>query len=548
MKNVYLCFNMKKILFLLALTFSSSVVFAYHIAEADTTDKGIFGSAAIPAKMLSAKHEWNDNNMRGALIIYREVLAMDPQNAQALYWTARCHYALKSYDLAQEYLDKSLTIDPKIAKDVSFFQGQIYHRLAKLDKAMEAYQIYMKDNEGKRTYEMEQADQYVKECVFAKEMMNKPADVDIQNLGTTVNTRFDEYCPSITANGELMVFTSRRSTTVGGEIDEGSDYKYFEDVYYSRKDEDGSWSKAFGVDGEVNTPTYDAVLSIAPDGSQMFIYKNNQSSQGDIFSSSYDRHEDSWRAPEKLPRPVNTSYFESSASITADGEKLYFVSEREGGYGQGDIYVSEKTSAGWGKPKNLGAVVNTDLDEKFVFIHPNGKTLYFASNGHQCLGGHDIFKTEFLNGQWSIPVNLGYPINTVNEESTFSLTKDNKTMYIAAEYGDTYGERDIYSIDVSNYSLISAGYDSSGYGTLILSLKDAEGKVLKGEEVKITLKDTDRLIATQKSDRAGMVRINLPSGQRYLVESIGKEVSSAVVEMAPSSKKPEIVKQDFVVK
>ena len=539
---------MKKILFLLNLTLTSSTLFAYHIAESDTTDKSIFGNAAIPAKMLSAKHEWNDNNMRGALIIYREVLELDPQNAQALYWIARCHYSLKSYDLAQEYLDKSLSIDPEIDKDVSFFQGQIYHRLSKLDKAMETYKAFIKDNEGKNTYETTHANQYLNECVFAKEMMNKPADVNITNLGTTINTRFDEYCPSITGNGELMVFTSRRSTTVGGEIDEGSDYKFFEDVYYSRKDRDGNWSKAFGVDGEVNTPTYDAVLSIAPDGSEMFIYKNNKNSQGDIFSSSYDRHEDSWRAPEKLPRPVNTSYFESSASITADGEKLYFVSEREGGYGQGDIYFSKKTNDGWGKPKNLGTVINTDLDEKFVFIHPNGKTLYFASNGHQCLGGYDIFKTEFLNGQWSIPVNLGYPINTVNEESTFSLTKDNKTMYIAAEYGDTYGERDIYSIDVSNYPLISAGYESSGYGTLILNLKDAEGKVLKGEELKITLKDTGRVIAIQKSDRAGMVRINLPSGQRYLVESTDKEGSSTVIELAPSANKSQLIKQDFVMK
>ena len=114
-----------------------------------------------------------------------------------------------------------------------------------------------------------------------------------------------------------------------------------------------------------------------------------------------------------------------------------------------------------------------------MFIHPNGKALYFASNGHQTLGSYDIFRSEFVNGQWSIPVNLGYPINTVNEESTFSLTSNNKDLFIAAEYADALGERDIYQIDVSNYPLVSKGYDKSSYGTLILTVKDADGEPLQ---------------------------------------------------------------------
>ena len=142
--------------------------------------------------------------------------------------------------------------------------------------------------------------------------------------------------------------------------------------------------------------------------------------------------------------------------MTADGNTIYFVSERPEGEGQGDIYVSTKKGENWSSPKNLGPVVNTDLDEKFVFIHPNGKTLFFASNGHQTMGSYDIFKTEYVNGEWSVPINLGYPINTVNEESTFSLTKDNKTLMIAAEYDNSFGERDIYRIDVSKYALLSS--------------------------------------------------------------------------------------------
>ncbi|NQX90918.1 MAG: PD40 domain-containing protein, partial [Flavobacteriales bacterium] len=205
---------------------------------------------------------------------------------------------------------------------------------------------------------------------------------------------------------------------------------------------------------------------------------------------------------------------------------------------------SEKSAGGWGKPKNLGDVINTPEDEKFVFIHPNGKTLYFASNGHQCMGSYDIFKTEFLNGQWSIPVNLGYPINTVNEESTFSLTKDNQTMLIAAEYDDTYGERDIYSIDVSSYPLISAGYESSGYGTVVLEVKDEEGKPWKGEEVQFVLKETGRVITTRKSDRAGLVRVNLPGAQTYIAKfTDGDQKKEVEISVVLDPKKPVVIKE-----
>ena len=347
---------MKKIALLAFLFLSiSHITNANFICVADTADTGFLGGAAVPAKMLAAKHEFNENNMRGALILYREILEVEPTNAMALYWTARCHYSLKSYDLAQEYLDRSIAQEAKISNDLNFFQGQIYHRLARLDEAISSYDSYLQENMGKNNYEVFLAGKFKSECEFAKEMMKRPATVKIENLGTSVNTRFDEYSPSITSNGELLVFTSRRSTTVGSEIDEGGDYKYYEDIYYSEwNKEEQSWSKAFGIEGEVNTPTYDAVLSISPNGSEIFVYKNNANSQGDIFMSTYDVHEESWRAPEKLPRPINTSYFESSVSITANGERLFFISERVGGLGQGDIYMSEKSGSGWSKPKKLG--------------------------------------------------------------------------------------------------------------------------------------------------------------------------------------------------
>lgn len=504
MKNVLFCFA------ILCLTGLDA------FSQPDSTSTGFFDEAAAPAKMLAAKHEYNENNLRGALLIYREVLQVDPENANALYWTAKCHYRLKKYDLAEEYLDKAIQIDDKVQKDVNFFYGQINHRLAKLDKAIEYYEKYL-PTVGKNTFDYEDCASYINQCHFAKEMMASPVNVNIENMGRPINSRFDEYAPSITADGKLLIFTSRRSDTEGGEIDEGGDYKFFEDVYYAEWQEDqGEWTNSAGVDGEVNTKTHDAVLSISPNGTQMFVYKNNAQSTGDIFRSTYDRAGQQWRIPERLPRPVNTSYFEGSVSITADGKKLFFVSERPGGQGQLDIYMSESKSEGtWGSPKNLGDVINTELDEKFVFIHPNGKTLYFSSNGHQTMGSYDLFKSEFVNGQWSLPVNLGYPINTVNEESTFSLTRDNKTLIIAAEYEDSFGERDIYAVDVSQYKLIATGYDQSAYGTVICMVTDDNGRQVKGADVQFFGASSQKLITEEKTDKSGRVKINLPGNRTY---------------------------------
>ncbi|MCH2199235.1 MAG: tetratricopeptide repeat protein [Flavobacteriales bacterium] len=507
--------NLKLLLPILALAMVSFQAQAYVVLEADTNDTGFFEKSALPAKMLAAKHEFNERNMRGALTIYREILQAEPDNSSAQYWTARCHYELKRYDLAIKYLDKAVEIDPKVNDNVDFFYGKIHHRLAELDLAIDRFQKFLDENGNKSSFDVEEARRFIAQCKYAREIMARPHEVSIENMGPEVNSRFDEYAPSVTAKGDKLFFTSRRSNAVGGEIDEGGDYKFYEDVYYTMQGEDGVWLDAEGVNGEVNTPTYDAVLSISPDGTSMFIYRNNQNSAGDIFISGYDKHEDSWRAPEKMDRPVNTSYFESSVSITADGETLYFISERPEGQGQGDIYVAKKSGQGWGKPKNLGEVINTELDEKFVFIHPSGKTLYFASNGHQTMGSYDIFRTEFVNGQWSIPVNLGFPINTVNEESTFSLTRDNKTMYIAAEYDDALGERDIYQIDVSKYRLISEGYSASNYGTIILTVQDSQGNNLKGAQVDFMLENGDRVIASEKTDKLGRVRVNLPGGVHY---------------------------------
>lgn len=484
-------------------------------------DKEELSLAKSSAKMIAAKHEYNNENMRGALTLFREVMKAEPDNASARYWTAKCHYALKKYKLAEKYLLKSIAIDSKNHNDIELFLGMIEHRLANTDEAIKHYKKYINITNNKS--QIEETRNYIRQCKFAALMMSQPADVEVKNIGEEINSRFDDYTPSITSDGKLLIFTSRRSSTKGGEIDEKSDYKFFEDIFYSEwNEETQEWSRARGLEGDVNTTSYDAVLSIAPSGDYIYIYKNDKEFQGDIFLSNYLPDSQQWSTPERLPRPINTSYYESSISITSDGKTIYFVSERQGGEGRGDIYVSNKTGENsWSSPKNIGDIINTDEDEKFVFIHPNGKTLYFASEGHQSMGSYDIFKTEFVNGNWSLPVNLGYPINTVNEESTFSLTMDNKKLLIAAEYENTFGERDIYTIDVSNYELLAKGYGESSYGTVTFVVENKKGNSVKGAEVQIYYSDYDEVIYTIKTDKNGVAVTNLPLNRSYKIKVLG---------------------------
>jgi tetratricopeptide (TPR) repeat protein len=502
---------------ILGLTLLTQVL-VHAQGEDGNKEASVIDGALVAPKLVAAKHEFNENNMRGALTLYREILDVEPSNYKALYGTAQCHYYLKKYNLALEYLDKAVAIRPNESAETQFFYGQTYHRTGKLDQAIECFQKFTA-YQKKDSYEYELAMQYIEECKYAKMMMENPTPVVVKNMGDVVNSRFDDYTPSISGDNKMLLFTSRRNVN-GNRIDEKGDYKYFEDIFYSEFDESTqSWSKARAVDGELNTETYDAVLSVAPDGNSMYVYKNNTGNAGDIYFSKRDPATGAWSKAEKVERPINSSYFESSVSITADGQNLFFISERPEGFGQGDIYVSQMKNGHWTNPKNIGDILNTDSDEKFVFVHPNGKTLYFASNGHRTLGSYDIFKSELVNGEWSLPTNLGYPINTVNEESTFSLSADNSTMYLSAELNDSYGERDIYVLDVSKYDLVARGYDKTNSGQIVCTVKDAKGKTVKGHEVQL-FDANGNLISIFKTDRDGVCKITTMGNRKYTIKVV----------------------------
>lgn len=394
---------------------------------------------------------------RGAYTIFKKILSIDSENAEANFRSGQCLAAMGKPKLGKKYSLKALSIDSVVNDEVYFVLGESYHRLGELENAKKYYNVFKSKTKSK-TWEDYEVDRLIAQCDYAKLMMENPVDVTITNMGSSINTFNPEYSASISANGKVLVFTSRRADTKGGQVDEQSDNLYFEDIYISLwNDTTKEWSKSKPVEGSINTERHDAVLSISPDGRSIYVYKNvlGETKSGDIYSARAGK-ENKFGTPKPIDegRNVNSSYFEGSASVTGDEQVIYFVSDRPGGNGQADIYTAKRQGKKWSKPVNVGDSINSDGDEKGVFIHPNGQIMFFVSNGHNSLGSYDIFVSRRVDGNWTKAENLGYPINTVGEERTFSITADGTTAYISAEYDNSKGGSDIYLIDLTKLEIL----------------------------------------------------------------------------------------------
>lgn len=474
---------------------------------------------AYKMKMSEARHLYLNGNIRGGLLIYREMLKDFTNDATVNYRIGECYLDLKDWALAVEYFQNAKNLNPKVAPELEYKLGEAFHRNNQLDKSQEAFITYQKNLKKKNA--LYNVDKMLAEVDYAKKLMLAPVKVEIVNLGKNINSRGGDYAPSITADGQTMIFTSRRSDTKGGGVDKAGDYKYFEDIYISKWDTTmGEWAKATPVEGKLNTEGHDASLSISPDGNQIYIYRNDGSVYiGDIFVSKR-RSSGNWGEPKELDKQINSTYFESSASLTADGNRLYFVSEREGkkygAIGKGDIYYVDKISKStFGEPVNLGSVINTTEDEISVFIHPDGKTLFFSSKGHLSMGGYDIFMSKMqADGSWSKPENLGYPINTIDDDVHFILSTDGKIAHYSTVREDGLGERDIYRIDLKDYDLLQGTQKN-----LSIIKGNIEAK-LDGEKVMADVEFKDEAgnsIVKTSAEETGDYFMTLPGNLKYSV-------------------------------
>ena len=340
---------------------------------------------------------------------------------------------------------KALKLNPSVAPDVQYHLGIGYHLTMDFDKAITAFNKYKTTLVSKNPAELEDVNKKIAECKMGKKLLAKPERVFIDNFGKPVNGKYPEYGAIISADESIMMFTSRRNTSTGSnKLPEGST-DYFEDIYITKK-VDGKWTSPENMGSQINTDGHDATTAVSPDAQSMLIYKDTKG-DGNLYECKLEGAV--WSKPKKMNKYINTKHHESSASYSNDGKTLYFVSNKPGGFGNHDMYVTkwDEIKQDWGESKNLGPTLNTKYNEEAVLIHPDGKTLYFSSQGHSSMGNYDIFKSTLSDdGSWSTPENMGYPINTVDDDVFFVINASGRRGYYSSFKDDGHGEKDIYMI------------------------------------------------------------------------------------------------------
>lgn len=478
-----------------------------------------------PLKMYKAANLYAGGDYEGALKVYREIYKSDAENqkdGELLFYMGRCYYMLNRIPEAVEYLGKAYKYNPKADKELPLMLGLSYQKNGNLDSAMYMATAAVKALDSEKVKGSPE-ERLLNQCKFANDQIAHPQNVTFRNLGPKINTDVIESNPSVSADGKILIFTSRRDDTEGGKIDVNNN-QFYEDIYISRWDSVANdWGQAEHIEGGVNSKGHDASSSISPDGKIIYFYRNmvNKGS-GQIFYSKVG-NSGKWGSPKELEKDVNSSYFETSGCVSADGKWFYFISERQfGGKGNGDIWRAPKIGKNeFGKPENLGDVVNTEEDEISVYIHPDGKTIYFSSRGHDNnMGGYDIFKSTLENGKWSKPVNLGYPINTIGDERHFVLTTDGSKAYYSAVKPGGQGDLDIYEVDMSSYGVEKKVDETPAYTGPPLSI--LKGKVIDsntGQNVSIKINVTDAAgnVNTIESDDNGDYFITLEAEKEYSI-------------------------------
>lgn len=375
--------------------------------------------------------------------IYKKLLPVDTNFIEVYYEMAQCEKRLPGQrDRATLHLRKCADAGHT---EAMYELGVAYHQQARFDESIGLMERY------KHTFERAVADAEVDRRIAmartAKELMQAPVELNIRNLGAMVNSKDHDYCPLVTADGNDLYFTSRREGSVGGMHDPSG--QLFEDIYHAKR-MDEHWSNARNAGIPLNTYVHDATVGLSPDGNTMILYRTSPGlSSGDLYESQ--KMGGLWQTPQLMTQRINSSAHEPSASISPDGNEVYFTSDREGGFGGRDLYRIRRLPNGeWSLPLNLGPTVNTANDEDAPFMHSDGMTLFFSSNGHATMGGYDVFKTVLMDADrngWGDPENLGYPLNTVNDDIYFCLSEDGQTGYFSSERTEGMGGQDIYLVE-----------------------------------------------------------------------------------------------------
>jgi hypothetical protein len=385
--------------------------------------------------------ETNNNNVN-----YRKgfILSEAKQN-----YSDAIPYLEKAKSSAVKNYDATSKNETGAPLDVYYFLAKCYHRTGNVTKARENYNQFLSTASNK-TEIYDRTNVALLQLEEAERLaQNKKRNVEVVNIGNAVNTGAPEYSPVISFDGSALYFTSRRKWENGDdkiERDPTSDF-YPEDIYVSYKNGNNEWTEPVRLDfcGEDQN---EASVSVSPNERKIYVYQDIVGN-GDMFYSEF-RNNKFGKIVHYENKDVNTEKFwETHCIVTPDGKNIYFASQREGGYGGRDLYRLVKLPDGtWSQPQNLGPTINTQFDEDAPFMSIDNKTLYFASNGPKSIGGFDIFVSIIdRDNQWTDPINLGFPINSYDDDLFYTETIDGRQGFITSKRSDTYGDKDIYQIN-----------------------------------------------------------------------------------------------------
>jgi tetratricopeptide (TPR) repeat protein len=390
------------------------------------------------------------NNYHLAIKKLNQLLADDPENVELLYHLGYCYLNTSDIpDTAAIFFELGIEqLAPEeyytgMGLDLHLALAETEQVLLKPEKALSIYDRLRTEVPADDTEIQALIEKKTRMCQNAMFYLKNPLDIEVVNLGDKINSPYDDHSPLITIHEDNLYFTSRRPDAKLPKLDDG---QYAEKIYFAQA-KDGEWKRAGLLQSFFKKNEHESAASLSVDGLELFVFRNERNEGKSIYISRFDGNR--WEHPVKLPAPINSDADETHASLSADKSTLFFTSNRPGGFGGMDIYMVRLNADGkWGEAINLGPSINTQYDEETPMLHADGRTFYFASEGHNSMGRMDVFYSELLpDSTWAVPVNLGYPINTPDDDFFFVPTLDKSEAYCASSrFENNLGGSDLYHI------------------------------------------------------------------------------------------------------
>jgi outer membrane protein OmpA-like peptidoglycan-associated protein len=442
-----------------------------------------------------------NDDFKGGIEALQQAVRLDNTFEEAYLSMAGMYGEMKNYQAAIGNYEKAKAIDSTFFMDYNLPYSINLAGKGDFEKALQAVNVFLTVTNLNET--SRKAGEYRQRCYqfalnYAATHSAGGYRFEPANMGDSINTAVSEYYPTVTIDGNTLIYTRRVNN-------------FNEDFYESDK-QNATWKKARSLPGNINTNQNEGAQNISQDG-QWLIFTGCNFPEGhgscDLYISYLTA--DGWSTPENLGDSINTEFWESAPSLSPDKRDLYFASRQPDGFGGSDIYVSHRLTNGqWSAPVNLGPTINTVGDEGTPFIHADNQSLYFTSSGHPGYGGDDLFVThKGAKGTWSKPENLGYPINTIENEGSLVIAANGKTAYYASDRADSRGGLDLYTFDLRE--------DIRPAQTLWVKGKVFDKSTHKGLPSSVLLTDLSsrEVISNLQTDETGNYLITLPKGKDY---------------------------------